>query len=221
MRLGTPKTPGTYGMEAALRLDMLSSDEVRGQGVSLLSAATPPTVSNGLVLNGVDQYATIPLAWYTQAFRTSVPGAAGALSIYFEFFPDFDYTEDVSRFFLDSGVNRQIILKGPNASNYAIDFYLGPATYVGQVLGAVYGPLWRISNRNRLCVAATSGANFFYLNGSLIGSSVTAWPIAPPSVLYLGASIVPSNFFDGIITDFRIYQRQLTNAEAIQLTTVM
>ena len=220
MRLGTPKTPGPYGMEPALRLDMLSSDELASQGVSLLPAATPPSVNQGLVLNGTTQYATVPLAWFTQAFKMSTPGAAGAFSLYFEFFPDFDYTQDAIRFFLDSTGNRQIVLKGPAASNYALDFYVGPTTFIGQVLGAVYGPLWRTGAKNRLCLALVSGANFFYFNGVLIGSSVTAWPIALPTVLYLGSSIVPSDYFDGVITDFALFPRQLTAAEAIQLTTV-
>lgn len=220
MRLGTPKTPGPYGLEPAARWDFLSADEVAGQGISLLPAATPPSVNQGLVLNGTTQYATVPLAWFTQAFRMSTPGAAGAFSLYFEFFPDFNYTENVTRYFLDSTGNRQIILKGAAASSYALDFYMGTTIFIGQVLGAVYGPLWRTSNKNRLCLALTSGANFFYFNGTLIGSSVTAWPIALPSVLYLGSSIVPSDYFDGTITDFAIYPRQLTSAEAIQLTTV-
>lgn len=199
---------------------MLSSDELAGMGVSLLPSATPPSVNQGLVLNGTTQYVTVPQPWITPAFRMSTPGAAGAFSIFIEFFPDFNYTEDATRFFLDSTGNRQIILKGPAASNYALDFYLGPTTFVGQVLGAVYGPLWRTANKNRLCIACVSGANNFFLNGTLIGSSATAWPISLPSVLYIGASIAPSNFFDGTITDFAIYQRQLTNAEALQLTTV-
>jgi hypothetical protein len=207
-------------MEPALRLDMLSSDELASQGVSLLPAATPPSVNQGLVLNGTTQYATVPLAWFTQAFKMSTPGAAGAFSLYFEFFPDFDYTQDAIRFFLDSTGNRQIVLKGPAASNYALDFYVGPTTFIGQVLGAVYGPLWRTGAKNRLCLALVSGANFFYFNGVLIGSSVTAWPIALPTVLYLGSSIVPSDYFDGVITDFALFPRQLTAAEAIQLTTV-
>jgi hypothetical protein len=207
-------------MEPAFRLDMLSADELAGQGVSLMPAATPPVVNQGLVLNGTTQYATVPLANLTQAFRMSTVGAAGPLSIFIEFFPDFAYTEDVTRYFLDSTGNRQIILKGAAASNYALDFYFGTTIFIGQVLGAVYGPLWRTGSRNRLCLAITSGANNFYFNGTLIGSSVTAWPIALPTVLYLGSSIVPSDPFDGTITDFAIFNRQLTAAEAIQLTTV-
>jgi hypothetical protein len=220
VRLGTPKTPGPYGLEPAARWDFLSADEVAGQGISLLPAATPPSVNQGLVLNGTSQYVTVPLAWITQAFRTTVPGAAGPLSVFIEFFPDFNYTEDVIRFLMDSTGNRQIVLKGPAASSYALDFYFGATTFIGQVLGAVYGPLWRTGGKNRLCLALTSGANNFYFNGSLIGSSVTAWAISQPTVLYLGSSIVPSDYFDGTITDFALYPRQLTAAEAIQLTTV-
>jgi len=220
VRLGTPKTPGPVGMEPALRLDFLSSDELAGQGVTLLPAAAPPVVNHGMVLNGVDQYATIPLSWITQAFPVTTPGAAGALTVYFEFFPSFDYTEDVTRFLLDSTGNRQIVLKGPAASGYAMDFYFGPTVFIGQVLGAVYGPLWNTGGRNRLCLALVSGANNFYFNGVAIGSSITAWPIAFPTVLYLGATIVPSNFFGGSITDFGIYPRKLTPAEAIELTTL-
>ena len=46
-------------MEPVFHLDMLSADELAGQNVSLLPAATPPSVNQGLVLNGTTQYARV------------------------------------------------------------------------------------------------------------------------------------------------------------------
>lgn len=218
MRLTAPRTPAPGGgVEPALRLDFLSSDEFRGQGGSLFPAATPPTVNNGLVLNGVDQSATIPLAQYTQAFQG---GVSDEVSIYQEFFPDFNYTEAVIRSLWDGAApNRYICYKNSAGPDYFMYFFAGATTQIAAISAVVYGALWQTGGRNRVLVTAKSGANAFYLNGTQIGTSVTAWSRALPSIMSIGAT--PATFFfDGTITDFRIYNRKLTSAEALEMTTV-
>lgn len=221
MRLRAPTTaaPGG-GVEPQLHLDFLSSDELAGQGVSLFPAATPPTVNNGLQLNGTTQYArVIQEGWYSQAFRG---GVSNELTVYHEFFPDFNYNEaTVARPFLDCPVgNRYLFYKSPTGPGFSLQFYAGAFTFVGGVAAAAYGALWRVGQKNRMAAALKSGANVFYLNGSQIGTSVTAWVRGAPTGLYIGSTNTPDAWFAGTIKDFRIYNRQLTAAEAIELTTV-
>jgi hypothetical protein len=219
MRLGTPKIPGPAGMEAAFRLDFLSSDEVRGQGVELLPTATPPTVDYGMALNGTTQYATVPLAQYTQAFQG---GAPNQVSFMCEFFPDFNYDEAANRTLYDGAVapNRYICYKDATPPNYPLYFYAGATTLVGTINAAAYGARWVVGGKNRIVAALQSGANEFFLNGASVGTSVTAWARTLPGGLMVGAALGPALYFDGRITDFRIYSRKLTVAEAIEMTTV-
>jgi hypothetical protein len=219
MRLATSKTaaPGG-GVEPALRLDFLGPDELLGQGVQLYPAATPPVVDKGMVLDGATQYAQILLAQYAQAFQG---GAASQASFFVEFFPDFNYTEAVNRALYGGAVpNRYICYKDATPPNYTLYFYAGATTLVGTVLAGAYGAYWRVGGRNRIVAALQGGANAFYLNGVLIGSSVAVWARVLPSQIMIGADVGPALYFDGTITDFRIYNRQLTPAEAIEMTTV-
>jgi hypothetical protein len=198
---------------------MLSADELASQGVSLLPAATPPSVNNGLVLNGTTQYATVPLAWYAQAFQGGTPGE---VSIYFEFFPDFNYTEAVDRALCDGvAPNRYVIYKG-SVAPYNLYFYAGATTLLAQVSSATYGGLWATGQRNRVVACMLTGASVFYLNGTQIGTSGVAWSRVLPAQFSIGSSVLAggANYFDGTITDFRIYNRKLTSAEALSLTAL-
>ena len=220
MRLTTPKTaaPGG-GVEPAVRFDFLSSDEVRGQGMSLFPAATPPTVNNGLVLNGASQYATVPLTQIVQAFQG---GVSGQLTEYVEFFPDFNYTEAVDRALFDCiAPNRYIIYKSAVGPAYFLHFYAGATTLIASIDSAVYGALWRTGGKNRIAAALSNGNSVFFLNGAVIGGSAVAWGrVLPSNMMTIGATNGPLNLFDGVITDLRLYSRMLTNAEGIELTTL-
>lgn len=219
MRLTAPRTPAPGGgVEPAVRYDFLSSDEFRGMGGVLMPAATPPTVNNGLVLDGAAQYATVPLAWYAQAFQG---GSPLQVSFVCEFFPDFNYDEAANRTLYDGAApNRYICYKDATPPNYPLYFYAGATTLVGTVNAAAYGARWVAGGKNRIAATLQSGANEFFLNGASIGSSVAVWARVLPSMLMIGASTGPALFFDGTITDFRIYNRKLTNAEAIEMTTL-
>lgn len=217
LRASTTAAPGG-GVEPQLHLDFLSSDECAGQGVTLLPAATPPTVNQGMALNGTTQYATIQLAWYAQAFQG---GAPGALSIYCEFFPNFNYSAVQFGVLCYTPVaNRYNIIKTNAGPNFDLQFTAG-SVVIGTIAGGVYGGLWRVAGKNRVLMTAVSGTNDFYLNGTSIGTSVTAWSRVLPSLLNVGSATPDAAiYFDGTITDFRIYNRKLTSAEALQLTAL-
>ena len=218
MRLAAPKTPGPYGMEPTLRLDFLSSDELSGQGVALYPTATPPAVNRGMTLDGSTQYAKVLLSQYSAVLEG---GVTNELSIYCEFWPDFNYDEAVLRSLWDStdGTNVYICRKSDAGPNYPLLFYAGAFSLVLSINAATYGPLWRVGAKNRVLFAGKSGPNEAFLNGTSIGSAANLWTRAVCSDLCIGAK--PGDFyFDGMITDFRVYNRQLPAAEAIEMTTV-
>jgi hypothetical protein len=197
---------------------MLSSDELAGQGVQLYPAATPPSVNNGIVLNGTSQYATVASSWFATAFEGGTPGE---ITMYAEFTPNFDYTEAVDRALFDglSGTNRYLIQKSA-AADKRIYFYAGASTLLGWIFGVDYGPYWRVGMPNKVLARCVSGANYFYFNGVQYGLTNTAWTRTLPTGLIVGAAQGPSLYWGGTISDVRFYNRQLTAAEAIQLTTL-
>lgn len=221
MRLRAPTTPAPGGgVEAAFHLDMLSSDELAGQGVSLLPAATPPSVNQGLVLNGVSQYATVPLAWYATAFEGGTPGE---LSVYAEFNPPWAYNAAGNDMALFDGVptTSYMFYFQRSAPNYNIMFFAGSGL-LATIGGAAYGALWRTGLPNKIAMRCASGSSAFYLNGAEIGTSVAAWTRALTTALSIGSSVPggSTRYFQGTVLDFRIYNRKLTSAEALQLTTL-
>jgi hypothetical protein len=218
VRLSSPKTPGPYGMEPTLRLDFLSSDELAGQGVTLYPTATPPTVNRGMTLDGSTQYAKILLSEYSAVFSG---GVIDEVSIYEEFWPDFNYNEAVRRPLWDGsgGANVYACLKSEVGPDYPLLFFAGAFSLVATINASIYGPFWRVGAKNKILFSGKSGPNAFYLNGYSIGTSANLWSVLPSDNVCIGAT--PGNFFfDGVISDFRMYSRKLTDAESIELTTV-
>lgn len=210
MRLGTPKTPAPGGgVEPVFRLDMLSADELAGQGVTLLPALTPPTVNQGLVLNGTTQYAVARKNFILPAEFT----------MYFEFTPTFNYTVDANYVFSDSdALYRLLLLKYNNVNLNRILLLLGAgAIYVD---GPNYGAIWRTNQRNKLCVVAATGAGLIYLNGMAVATANNPYTIGYFNNVVIGADYFGGNNFPGTFFDVQIYTRLLTAAEALQLTTV-
>ncbi len=221
MRFGTPKTAGPYGMEAALRLDFLSPDELAGQGVSLMPAAAPPAVNQGLVLDGATQYATVSSPFFTQLF---LGGALDELSVFAEFMPTFAASESAYRMFHDGPVGARFALYKDQGSRNIRMLDAAASTIIDGDY-ATYAPIWIQNEKNRLAVTLKSGSNAMYLNGTLVGSSATAWARSPiMSYISIGYSIVSAptaSWFAGTFYDYRFYNRKLIAAEAVELTTVV
>jgi len=219
MRLGTPKTPGPYGLEPAWRADFLSADECAGMGISLLPALTPPTVNQGLVLNGA-QYATVENNRLTPAF---LAGVQDELSSYVEFAPTFNWDDASARMLYDSDAfagRRFYLYKVANPDNR---FYgvIASAAFV-EIAPANYSAIWRQNQRNRVVVAAKSASTAVYMNGVALVNAAAAVPFPRnlPSGVMIGAATGVTSFFSGTIYDWCLWPRKLQPAEAIQLTTV-
>jgi hypothetical protein len=209
LRAPTTAAPGG-GVEPALHLDFLSSDELAGQGVTLLPAATPPTVNQGMVLDGATQYARARAGFLMpQQF-----------SLYLEFLPTFNYDENAGRTFL-AGTTTAAgwLFKNNNINLNRLHFVCGAggAIYVN---GVDYGAFWRQGQRNKLCVRATSGAGVIYLNGTALATVNAAWTAAQTDYWLVGVDPTSAVWFSGTIYDVRIYTRLLTAAEALELTTL-
>jgi len=208
VRLGTPKTPGCCGMEPAFRLDMLSADELAGQGVSLMPAATPPSVNQGLVLNGA-QYAKARAGFLlSQQF-----------SAYFEFLPTFNFDVDAAcSFICGDSLVAGWFFKNSNINLNRLHYLIGAGgIYVD---GPNYGAYWRQNQRNRLCACLESGLGVMYLNGVALVTANIAFTVTSSVYYYLGVRFDATSFFPGTFYDVQIYNRKLQPAEALQLTTV-
>lgn len=210
MRMRAPTTPSCCGVEPAFHLDMLSADELAGQGVSLLPAATPPSVNQGLVLNGTTQYA--------RARNQLV--LPQLITLYVEFLPTFAYNANNTYTLTDGdGVSTRIaVLKLDNANLNRIYLLIGGGSIY--VDGAVYGAGWLQNQRNKLVFVCLSGAGAFFLNGVQYGASNVAFTTPNPTYFHYGITYAGTAPYPGTIYDVRIYTRLLTAAEAIQLTTL-
>lgn len=212
MRMRAPTTPSCCGVEPAFHLDMLSSDELAGQGVSLLPAATPPSVNQGLVLNGTTQYASV---------RNNIILPA-VLTYYMEFAPTFNYTANALYIAQDGDAagTRFGWYKHDNANlNRIIFMYAGGTPAFTN--GADYGAYWRQNQRNKLCCRMMSGACVTYLNGNALVTNNAGYSLGVnPDRIFIGATYLGTAPFPGTIYDVRIYTRYLTVAEAIELTTL-
>lgn len=219
MRLATPKAPGPYGMEPSWRADFLSADECAGQGISLLPAATPPTVNNGVTLNGATQYARLQGNTVGSAIMS---GPATELSYVLEFSPSFAYNDGVAHTLFEQRTT--VIATGYRCYKWSTSVLYIDIAGVGiaSIAGATYGALWRVGSRNKLAISARSGNNNVWLNGtSILAAGATAWTkIIPDLQLFIGVDQGLATFFSGTFYDFRIYPRGLTNAECSELTTI-
>lgn len=198
-------------MEPAFRLDMLSADELAGQGVSLYPVATPPSVNQGLVLNGVNQYARA---------RNNII-LPSQFTIFVEFMPTFNWDLNGQKAFCDGDAagTRIILFKNNNASGNLLSYIAG--TYGATVASADYSALWRLNLRNRIAIASANTACAYYMNGvALVETNFAGAGPAHMNYFTLGADYTGASNFAGTIYDFQIYPRLLTAAEAIQLTTV-
>lgn len=213
MRLRAPTTPSCCGVEPAFHLDMLSADELAGQGVSLLPAATPPSVNNGLVLNGTTQYAVARKSF-----------AIGTLfSFYYEFMPNFA-ANDGNYYVMSDGdntVGSNRIGFHKTAAGTSNRLYLVVGGSIAVIALADYQALWRSGQRNKIVALCQSSNNAVYLNGSLLPwTSDAAWVLNNSDLFYIGAASNGTFPLNGNFYDVRIYSRKLTSAEAIELTTL-
>lgn len=74
--------------------------------------------------------------------------------------------------------------------------------------------------RNKIAVTFKANEYKFFINGALIGSNTNASvPIGMDRLNFSNATNI-ANYFEGEIYDIRVYNKVLTETEAIQLTQV-
>jgi len=162
-----------------------------------------PAIDKGVTLDGSTQYVQYE-GIVTNSFILD------RASVVLEFYPDFAVNDGVSRYLWATGPD-DFILK---VSSDTLNCRLGKNTVVCNP--GTYQSYWYQNKRNVLVVEGDSSGVRVYLNGYLVGSVVT--PFVSHDVLRhilgfrLGAGVV---YFDGRITKFQIYDRKLTQQEAL------
>ena len=140
------------------------------------------------------------------------------LSIVIEFYPEFEATDNVNKYLIDSSPSETVIRKKNNASSNQLQIYLGN-TIIANIAQAAYAAYWYKGRRNVIAVTSDGSTTDVWLNGQhvLVGDTTVWTPITITS-FYIGTDIGTSDFFPGKITDFRIYHRVLTE---LQLKDIM
>ena len=166
-----------------------------------------PVINHGATFDGAADYITYRLQGHE--FN------AANISIVIEFYPDFNYSDNVECYFIDStDPYRYIIYKKPIGGGYQLDIYLGN-TQIASILPATYGGSWLQSERNVLVVSGTSGATNAWLNGTqILTSDASAWTPDAPTELYVGSRFNATGLFDGVISSVKVFQSLLTGEDA-------
>jgi len=197
--------PQSKSEQVVFRDNMFNSTYTEGlQGV--LSGA--PTYSNGLVLNGTDQYVTYDIAGFY---------AKTELTFELWFTPDFDYDYDAEVAFFSTSSNDYYLRKNNNAANNTISIDVGNVA-VATIPSASYSAHWNVGVKNHIVVASTSGSTDVYLNGNLIlDADASAWNPREINNIHIGADDTPLGFFDGTIHSFSILAFHATAAEVADM----
>jgi len=137
----------------------------------------------------------------------------------------FDITEGtffVDSYIYNSGNFTTISLSDGSVSNRLALIFQNYGTQV-RVLssGGVDSYLSLTFNkRNKIAVTFKENEYKFFINGSLVGSDTTATVPSGIDRLNFSNNTNVSNHFEGKVYDTRVYDRVLTEAEAITLTTI-
>jgi glucose/arabinose dehydrogenase/PKD repeat protein/fibronectin type 3 domain-containing protein len=92
-------------------------------------------------------------------------------------------------------------------------FYIGTAS---ALRGASMGTPLPLSQWSHLAIVFNGSQALFYVNGNLVSSPALAASItARDSLLYIGADVRPTQFFNGTLDDVRVYNRAESSLEVM------
>lgn len=166
-----------------------------------------PVISNGsATLDGTNDYITYTLDG--NEFNSA------NLSIEMDFYPDFDTDNDAITTMVDTTDGKIAFSKLANVGSNALRITLDGGI-IADIAEGVYSPYWNVGARNVLLISGTDGNTSAWLNGNnILDEDSTAWSVAKITNLYIGATRVGSNFFDGKITKFQVFKSLLTAQDA-------
>lgn len=149
--------------------------------------------------------------------------AVNNLTFLFTFKPDLDWNADTTYLMFDSldSSGRYFIIKRNAASDYRMDFRMGSATSI-EVASSTIAPLWNLNTTNTIVMSKSGSSDTdVWLNGTQIVTNNTAAQ-ASINAEKINLGVQWNGFFpyNGEICDFRIWQRKLTDAEALKLSSI-
>lgn len=183
--------------------DMFSTwEQTRRNGV--ITVGGSPAINKGVTLDGATNY----LKYDVNGLETYNPEQ----SFHVEFYPTFAANDGLAHYIFDiNGPRVQLQKAGVGGTNNL--YIANGGILILNIPLATYQGLWNVNGRNLVTAKMVSGANQVWMNGSSLGTSVTAWTPAKATGLYVGSSIVPSLYTGGIITMLKLYHSSLTQAE--------
>jgi hypothetical protein len=136
----------------------------------------------------------------------------------------FDITEGtffVDSYVYNSGNFTEITLSDGSVSNRIVLIFQNYGTQVRVFSSGGVDSFLNLTfdQRNKIAVTFKENEYKFYINGSLVGSDTSATVPSGMDRLNFSNNTNVSNHFEGKIYDTRVYDRVLTEAEAIELTT--
>ena len=137
----------------------------------------------------------------------------------------FDITEGtlfVDSYVYNSGNFTEITLSDGSVSNRIVLIFQNYGTQVRVFSSGGVDSFLNLTfdQRNKIAVTFKENEYKFYINGSLVGSDPSATVPSGMDRLNFGNNTNVSNHFEGKVYDTRVYDRVLTEAEAIELTTL-
>jgi hypothetical protein len=168
-----------------------------------------PTVNKGLFLNGTTDYILYDL---NKQF-----GSVETLGIQIVFCPAFEITGDFTATLIDTDAPQYRIFKTASGQNFALRIVLADINII-DISSAVYGPLWRVNERNVLTLSSVSGNTNVWLNGTQIATAVaTAWTPTEPTLLSIGATDTGISTFWKSVHLVKFYNSLLTEQDHLNL----
>ena len=202
-RLTQNSTPAERALGCSFAETFETSAKVVDNGGTVTGA---PTIDHGVTLNGTSEYITYAVQGHE--FGPTV------ISVVAEFWPDFEYTENLIRYIVSANANGCLIFKHDNGNSNALVVYLGGAA-IASVNSSVYGSYWNVNAKNVVQVMGTSGDTDIYLNGVFLQNSASAFTTPSPTSFFVGASSAGNSWFKGTIKQVKVFNRLLTASDAL------
>ncbi len=201
----TRATPAELFVGCTFAPNLNNAEDIARAGGAI--TGNPTFDDDGIVLDGTNDYATFTLNG--SEFNSS------AISIVFEFWPGFDYDENMKRVLFSSTSDDYRIRKEDNAASNTLNLILGGNT-VAAITSATYSPYWRVNERNTIMIAGVSGSTYAWLNGNVILSAdATAWNIQAIDTLVIGAAAAGNVLFKGKLGTPKIFNTLLDGQDAL------
>jgi hypothetical protein len=160
-------------------------------------------INKGATFDGTGDYITYPAKLNSDK-----------ISFVIRFTPDFVPGDGLQHYFYDSSFGNRYLLFKDSASGGTLVIAFNEAYIFVNV--ATYEPYWKTGEENVFVVSGTTGNNNIWLNGQqIVTNNITAWTPANPTELFVGARYSGSNSFDSKISEVKVFNRLLTEQEAI------